>query len=268
MADNVSIFGGPRSPLSSRPLAEESRQRAKRVRRSTPRLSITIVAGQPLVRDLLAQWLNRACGNAVVRALASTDELVRHLCADGAPPTDLVVIGCAALPAEEISATVPHAAMLPAGVPVMVVADAEEAALITALIRQGLRGYVPTRIEPDVADAAVRLVLAGGTYVPPCAVLRSAPGGDAADATVAARDPIGMAERILGLTRREAEVLAALKVGMSNRGISDALGISESTVTIHVRNLMRKMGATNRTEAVYMALRQLDCAGRPSPDEA
>ena len=48
-------------------------------------------------------------------------------------------------------------------------------------------------------------------------------------------------------------VLAQLRQGKANKLIAHELSMSESTVKVHVRNIMRKMGATNRTQAVYKA---------------
>jgi DNA-binding NarL/FixJ family response regulator len=55
-----------------------------------------------------------------------------------------------------------------------------------------------------------------------------------------------------GLTRRQAEVFAKLQQGKPNKVIAYELGMSESTVKVHLRSLMRTIGATNRTQAVFM----------------
>ncbi len=56
-----------------------------------------------------------------------------------------------------------------------------------------------------------------------------------------------------GLTSRQVAVLAHLRQGKPNKIIAHDLRMSESTVKVHIRNIMRKMGATNRTQAVYKA---------------
>ena len=55
------------------------------------------------------------------------------------------------------------------------------------------------------------------------------------------------------LTSRQVMVLNHLQQGKANKIIAHELGMSESTVKVHVRNIMRKMGATNRTQAAYKA---------------
>jgi len=61
--------------------------------------------------------------------------------------------------------------------------------------------------------------------------------------------------RIEGLTKREVDILKVIAVGLSNHRIADALHISHSTVTTHIRNIFRKTGTTNRTEAAEFARR-------------
>ncbi|MCB8878413.1 response regulator transcription factor [Acidisoma silvae] len=55
------------------------------------------------------------------------------------------------------------------------------------------------------------------------------------------------------LTRRQSEVFACIKQGKPNKTIAYELGMSESTVKVHVRNIMQNLGATNRTHAVFVA---------------
>jgi DNA-binding NarL/FixJ family response regulator len=58
------------------------------------------------------------------------------------------------------------------------------------------------------------------------------------------------------LTAREVEVLELIAQGLSNREVGQALGITEETIKVHVRNIMDKLDADDRTEAVTMALRR------------
>ena len=60
-------------------------------------------------------------------------------------------------------------------------------------------------------------------------------------------------DRVGRLSRRELEILGLLGDGLSNRGISRRLGISERTVKFHVSSLLSKLGAKNRTQAVRLA---------------
>lgn len=85
--------------------------------------------------------------------------------------------------------------------------------------------------------------------------LRLAAPGEAATATIVARDPRVMPEDI-ALTQRELDVLALMAEGGSNKMIARQLGISVHTVKFHVGSLLDKLDATGRTDAVAHAARR------------
>jgi DNA-binding NarL/FixJ family response regulator len=71
------------------------------------------------------------------------------------------------------------------------------------------------------------------------------------------------------LTAREAEVLALVAQGLTNRAVGQRLFISDKTVSVHLSNVMAKLGAASRTEAVSRAHRRgLLAAAGPAPDPA
>jgi DNA-binding NarL/FixJ family response regulator len=138
-------------------------------------------------------------------------------------------------------------------------------------VRLGMRGqiggFIPTTLGLDIIVAALRLVLAGGSYDPRHAMPDTAAGSsrpeavqvvpDASTITLphaadASRNPCasGSAWR---LTPREAQVLEALKRGQANKAIAYELNLSENTVKVHIQRIMRKLQVSNRTEAVVMA---------------
>ncbi|GJE01099.1 MULTISPECIES: helix-turn-helix domain-containing protein [Methylobacterium] len=100
--------------------------------------------------------------------------------------------------------------------------------------------------EPDLADRLAAL-LAG---VPGLVLVRP---GEAADAILTG--PAGARGAEPGLTPREAEVLALLAEGASNKAIAHRLGISVHTAKFHVGSLLDKLDATGRTDAVAHAAR-------------
>jgi DNA-binding NarL/FixJ family response regulator len=131
--------------------------------------------------------------------------------------------------------------------------DAQEPKSIRRALRSGAQGFIPTRTTSfPTMLAAINFVRAGGTFVPVDAVLASRPEAPPPP-------QMGQAER---LTSRQLAVLSHLQQGKANKLIAYELGMSESTVKCHVRTIMRKMGATNRTQAVYKA--QALCGHRPA----
>jgi DNA-binding NarL/FixJ family response regulator len=128
-------------------------------------------------------------------------------------------------------------------VPVIVLSAGEDSDAVLSVLRSGARGYIATTATSlRIAVEAIRLVKAGGTFFPSSCLTSQSPSS---------REP---RER---LTPRQMAVLQYLKQGKANKSIAYALDMSESTVKVHVRNIMKKMGATNRTEAVLRATRTL-----------
>jgi DNA-binding NarL/FixJ family response regulator len=123
-------------------------------------------------------------------------------------------------------------------VPVVVLAQKNDVHLARTAIRHGAKGYIPCTLGFDIAVEAMRFVLAGGTYVPMECVL--APGPSVQALTVPR--PSG------DVTAREVAVIRALQQGKSNKVIAYELNMCESTVKVHVRNLMKKIKAKNRTD--------------------
>jgi DNA-binding NarL/FixJ family response regulator len=129
--------------------------------------------------------------------------------------------------------------------PIVVLSDADTAlqpSSIRAAINSGAQGYIPTaNTAMPAAVAAIRLVKDGGTTAPVDVLLAKR----ARAAETPTEDPQSK------LTPRQMTVLSLLRLGKANKIIAYELGMSESTVKVHVRNIMRRMGATNRTQAVY-----------------
>jgi DNA-binding NarL/FixJ family response regulator len=123
-------------------------------------------------------------------------------------------------------------------VPVVVLAQTNDVDLARTAIRHGAKGFIPCTLGFDIAVEAMRFVLAGGTYVPMDCVLATGPSVLASPVP----RPSG------GVTAREVAVVRALQQGKSNKVIAYELNMCESTVKVHVRNLMKKMKAKNRTD--------------------
>jgi DNA-binding CsgD family transcriptional regulator len=106
----------------------------------------------------------------------------------------------------------------------------------------GARGFIPsTSTNIRLATAAIRLVRQGGSFAPFDLMTTDKRGRKASEDAAESKR----------LTPRESEVLSRLQRGQPNKIIAYELTLTESTVKVHIRNIMRKMGATNRTEAVY-----------------
>lgn len=129
-------------------------------------------------------------------------------------------------------------------VPVIVIAESEDLRDMIAAIDCGARGYIPASIGFEFIVEAMRLTAAGGMFLPAASVLslRDAlrPKAEAA--------PAGLDKQF---TARQLDVVDALRRGKANKIIAFELDMSESTVKVHIRNIMKKLKATNRTEAAF-----------------
>lgn len=131
--------------------------------------------------------------------------------------------------------------------PLLVMSATEDPQMVRSLISLGVAGFIPKSDSSAVILQAVRLVLAGGTYAP----LRLLAQEAAPTATTL--QPAGGIPTVAGLTGRQREVLALLARGMPNKLIARALGLSESTVKVHLLAIYRVLSVRNRTEAVVAA---------------
>jgi DNA-binding NarL/FixJ family response regulator len=110
---------------------------------------------------------------------------------------------------------------------------------IQRALRAGAAAYVLKSMPKDELLAIVRSVHEGGRHIPPAVAARLA-------------EHLGEDD----LTTRELEVLELIRDGFRNKQIADQLAIAETTVNFHIKNLVEKLGANDRTHAVTIALRR------------
>ncbi|EZP75138.1 two-component response regulator [Parageobacillus genomosp. 1] len=124
-------------------------------------------------------------------------------------------------------------------------------------LQTGATGYLLKEMDADTLIEAVKIVAEGGSYLHPKVThnlireyRRLALGkGESKTGKQEVRRPLHL------LTRRECEVLQLLADGKSNRGIGEALYISEKTVKNHVSNILQKLNVNDRTQAVVVAIK-------------
>lgn len=136
--------------------------------------------------------------------------------------------------------------------PVVVLSGEDDARLVRQVVEDGAAGFIPKSSTQQVMIAALQLILAGGTYVPPCALstvlieeVSVAPGDETSP--------------LSHLSDRQRDVLKRVVQGKPNKRIASELDISEATVKAHLSAAFRALGVRNRTEAVF-AVAQLERA--------
>lgn len=134
--------------------------------------------------------------------------------------------------------------------PLVVLSAKNQASDVRQAIEAGALGFIPKSSSPEIMLHALRLVLSGGVYLPPEVMSGSS--------TPAAPEPAAAA-----LTPRQREILALLAEGRTNKEMARQLGLSAGTVKVHVSQILRALGAANRTQAAAAALSWI----RSHPDD-
>ncbi len=209
--------------------------------------------------DLLAGW-GKAIGVSV-RALAASD------LSGAMPRSERVALTVLNLGGESIADLGPSTAIatlkeqLP-DTPLVIISDLAQADESVRAFRIGARGHIPTTTPPEIALQALSFILAGGSFFPPTALLEPAKDGNGRRG---ARSLKGMlSQHATGLTQRQSEILELLHKGMPNKLIARRLDLRESTVKVHMRQILRKLGVQNRTEAAIMGPPQITAVPQAS----
>ncbi|MBW4025529.1 MAG: response regulator transcription factor [Proteobacteria bacterium] len=135
---------------------------------------------------------------------------------------------------------------------IVIISDATRltAAVVKDLLALGASGFIlSSHTSLKMMISALSLVASGGTFVPKELLF-----ADTDDAQLLEMDGPPGARR---LSRRKLDVLKLVKQGKPNKLIAFELGMSLSTVKVHIRHVMRKMGSTNRTHVAMNADRHL-----------
>lgn len=204
--------------------------------------SVIVIDGHLFIRQCIARSLQSLEPQIDVRSFATSEQCLGNL-----TEHDLVLYhvhsdGTQLDPASWLDKL---KAML-ATAPVIILCSAESPQLVHDAFEGGARGFVPTSSTTlEIAVEVIRLVRAGGTFLPPSLLdARRLLDGPPMPAQPSKAGPF---------TPRQRMVLEHLQLGKANKIIAHDLGMSESTVKVHIRSIMKKMQATNRTEAAYRA---------------
>jgi DNA-binding NarL/FixJ family response regulator len=222
-------------------------------------ISMALIDPKPLTRQSIRDVLTEAFTESALVAVSSCEELL-EMDEGRIRKLNLVVVYIrneglttpwVQTALELLRVRVPEASTV-------VLADRNDVAEVNRALAHGVRGYIPTSVEWEVAVAALRLISAGGTFVP----------ADALRSTAAKPDdqPEGEGKGRSGeldLTPRELSVIDLLREGKPNKVIAARLDMQENTVKVHVRNILKKLNAANRTHAAFVANRLLGKEAEP-----
>ena len=144
-------------------------------------------------------------------------------------------------------------------VAVVVMSAQEDVDTVSRVMTAGASGYFPKSGTGSELLATLRAVLSGEIYLPPKMRGRL-------ERSEKADGEMGPLAKRFGLTPAQERVLKRLAEGRSNRQIAELLGSRVGTVKVHVTNIMKTLGVTNRAEAALMAnCKQRRKVQRPGP---
>jgi DNA-binding NarL/FixJ family response regulator len=135
-------------------------------------------------------------------------------------------------------------------VSVVVLSARQDRDSVAKALDLGALGFIPKSGLREVMLRALALVLAGGVYIPPEILLREQRGLASPKLACIAPGTRPVKPADLGLTDRQADVLALMMQGKSNKAISRILNLALPTVKNHVTAILKSIKVTNRTEAV------------------
>lgn len=206
-------------------------------------MRIVVADDHSLFRDGIVSLLE-AAGHEIVGQAGSGEEAVR-LAAEVVPEVILMDLNMPKM--DGIQALSEIRSKHPEMKVILLTVSEEEQDLVKAA-QAGASGYLLKNLEGEEFLRLLQGVMEGGTAMTDKTASRLWQALSSPKRAV--EDP---AE---GLTNREMDLLELVALGKSNRQIGDSLTISENTVKFHMKNIMQKLGASNRTEVVSIAIRQ------------
>lgn len=206
-------------------------------------MRILVVDDHPLIREALGQVLRVLDGKVELLEARDRDEAVEV--ARSSPDLNLVLLDLA-LPGAHGFDVLKELRTEHPGVPVVVLSATDTPDIVMRAIDAGAMGFIPKTSPTQVLVQALRLVLAGGVYLPREVLRKDADAGSpTTDEQPSLRDP-----RDIGLTARQAQVLALMVQGKPNKLICRELNLAEGTVKIHITAILKALNVSNRTQAV------------------
>ena len=205
-------------------------------------MATAVVSSDRLLRDGIEAILEDE-GFSVSLSVAHVEDVVRKLRGGAAPPDVLILVGAlTSSDCDEISAL---DAVRETAPDLRIVVFAEEdakPACLRRLVSIGVDALLPADLSAEILVQSIRLVLLGEGFMFTEYIQR-----------LVKREPRAGAP-MPDLTPRELEIIRLMAEGQSNRTIAGWLNLTEAAVKVHIRRVLRKLGAANRTQAAIWAV--------------
>ena len=207
---------------------------------------ILVADDHPLYRSAMSNVLLEAFDDIEVRECEDIASALLIVCEEA---IDLVLLDLSMPDADGLDGLQKLRSAAPA-TPVIVCSANDDPTLVRDCFKLGISGYLPKSSGREVTRHALQLVRDGGVYVPSEALAeRVDPVSQVGPDSTLQADEGGEHS----LTPRQRAVLSLLEQGCSNKVIARELDISELTVKAHVSAILRKLGVSNRLQAIVVA---------------
>lgn len=201
-------------------------------------LRVVFADDHRLVREALAPFIHRLATTVQLDEASTVDEAVSLL--DNGNRCDLILLDLN-MPGMNGFDGFNRLHSIAPDTPIAILSGSVDPSDVSQALAHGAAGYIPKTTAGSTLVNALQIVLAGEVYVPP--------------ALMSAQTNRGAREsRSVPLADRQMDVLRALAEGLTNKEIARRLGIAEITVKVHLQSIYRKLGVSNRTEALAAAL--------------
>lgn len=201
-----------------------------------------VIDDHPLINEIMPAVLRKAFGEVSVSTDVTLEGGIEQ--AAGADRPDIVLLDLGLPGCQGLQALARFRGKFPK-LPLIVLSATCDRSSILAALEAGASGYIPKTSKPDVMVAALKLVAAGGTYVPPEALEEPAAKGAPRRRRAASLD----------LTGRQKDVLRLILKGYNNERIAAELSIAPNTVKQHAHVVFAALGVSTRAEAMIAAAR-------------
>ena len=194
----------------------------------------------PLFRNALLEVIKQNYPDAVVSQSMDLDGTIRDL--EQNNETDLLLLDLHMPGSQDLFGLITVREKF-SDIPVAIISADEDVSTISRAIGHGASGYIPKSCSPQVIHQAIDSLLDGNRWVPDNYRVNLKP------VTAEEKD---LAAKIATLTPQQYRVLCYLREGWLNKQIGYELGVTEATIKAHITAIFRKLGTTNRTQAVIM----------------
>ena len=200
--------------------------------------TIHIADDHPLFRNALLGVLNTHLPDATITESSDLEPTLHAL--EQNPDIDLLLLDLHMPGSQDLFGLVTVREKFPT-IPLIVISAREDTETISRCMGHGSSGFIPKSSSPATIKTAIEQVIDGEAWVPP-SVRQSLRRIDSEERDLAAK--------VAALTPQQYRVLCFLREGWLNKQIAYEIGVTEATVKAHITAIFRKLGVSNRTQAV------------------